>query len=244
MSEIDLDAIPGGRVRRRRLAALDDEVTRGEGWALIRGLDAAHVLDIARSLGSPIERGGVGVIFGGLVRSVRIREYGDPVFNDDTCHDKPCHNDGISWDHPPDLVMLVCVRPADRGGDTVLLPSRDLMAGLDGSQRALAWRTVVPTGSGRHRLVDGEPSRPSMRFFGPGIRRAASDLGHEFSVDERELLARFEQLSATDRAPVRFRLNVGDAVVIDNHTVLHGRTAFEPGSNRELLHVYITREQR
>ena len=63
----------------------------------------------------------------------------------------------------------------------------------------------------------------------------------ELTSTERAALAAFEAMAQREDLPVRFSLRPGEAILANNYTVLHGRTAFTNHSDhkRELLRLWL-----
>jgi hypothetical protein len=150
----------------------------------------------------------------------------------------PLHSDGFSLaEGAPDVLVLGCVQPAaDGGGASFLLDLDALVAGLtdgDAEDRELAAflldTEVDQTEPGRptvigpigRRLGDGRVAWTRSIFLQP----APTDPDPERT---RRLLARWESVLAdlTGRLP-RFHLGPGDALLVDNTRLLHGRDPYE-----------------
>ena len=149
----------------------------------------------------------------------------------------PLHSDGFSLaDGAPDVVVLGCVRPAaDGGGASFLLDLDALVEQLatgDPDDRELA-AFLVDTD-----VDQTEPGRP--RVIGPfGGRRDPGRTAWTRSLSlqpapgdpdperTRRLLDAWEDLLAgiTHRLP-RFHLGAGDALVVDNTRLIHGRDPY------------------
>ncbi|UDY34713.1 TauD/TfdA family dioxygenase [Dermatobacter hominis] len=150
----------------------------------------------------------------------------------------PLHSDGFSLaEGAPDVLVLGCVHPAADGGGASFLVDLDAVVGRlaagDDADRELA-TFLLDTD-----VDQTEPGRPTV--IGPIGRRLDGDrtawtrsIFLQPAPDDpdpartRRLLDRWEGLLAdlTDRLP-RFHLGAGDALVVDNTRLLHGRDPYE-----------------
>lgn len=151
----------------------------------------------------------------------------------------PLHSDGFSLaDGAPDVLLLGCVhRAADGGGASFLVDLDALVATLadgdDESDRDLA-RFLLDEA-----VDQTEPGRPTViapigrRLDGGRVAWTRSIFLQPRPDDprperSRALLDRWESLlqELTGRLP-RFHLEDGDALVVDNTRLLHGRDPYE-----------------
>lgn len=86
----------------------------------------------------------------------------------------------------------------------------------------------------------------SCRFLRRYIELAAHE-GEALTDQEREALDAFDRLSMDTDNGFFFTLEPGEAVLMNNYVVLHGRTAFEdgdvPGAKRHLIRLWLTVDQ-
>ncbi|WP_381802839.1 TauD/TfdA family dioxygenase [Streptomyces niveus] len=135
------------------------------------------------------------------------------------------HTEQSGLPSPPRLMLLVCSRPADRGGECLLTDGRLLHADL-------------------LRQGDGEAadalSQPRTAYFGAGDGHASQVLSHH--RDERvsirlrfDALARWSPIVAPHLPGLRaaalnhqqsLRLTPGQGYLLDNKRWLHARSAF------------------
>jgi alpha-ketoglutarate-dependent taurine dioxygenase len=150
------------------------------------------------------------------------------------------HTDGFAYgDRLPDFIVLLCVRPADAGGESLAVDTYRLLDTLAQSERPedaafYAFLTATPieqtepgfqsslapivmtTPHGR-RLVRWTPvQRPN-----PALPARAQEQ-HQLWIERWKALTH----AASLRAP-RFTLRAGDALCLDNYRMLHGRTGFD-----------------
>ena len=157
-----------------------------------------------------------------------------------------------------DIVSFLCVRKAKSGGvswfasalavHNMMLETRpDLLAilyrgfpwfrsGEHGSDSAAITPWQVPVLSEAQGLV-------SCRYVRSYIMEAAEREGEPLSGPEVEALDCFEEIAHRDGVPISFVLEPGEAVLINNLTVMHARTAFRsdehPERKRLLLRLWM-----
>ncbi|NJP33751.1 TauD/TfdA family dioxygenase [Micromonospora thermarum] len=135
------------------------------------------------------------------------------------------HTDAQYRPDPEELVLLFVVRPARDGGDTLLLAAADAEASVQrtGDLRALRasrWSWSVPA------EFAAQPPFRAPVLAGDGTIRWRRDNFVARDRRQHEVAERFAAAIATSEKIVQLRLDAGDAVIVDNRRVLHGRTPF------------------
>lgn len=216
------------------------------GWLLLRGVpceqDNAALLAIARSLGEvsmqslPYRSGLVeadGVQRVEALMDAPLDQFEQPLRSGH--HGAfPLHSDEAFLQRPCRYVLLHCWRADPCGGGESLL----------------AWRTAIESAADMpllQALRGREFAYPAgnASVIGPQLLRynRAEVEGHArrtnraLDAAQREWLDRFDALFAS--AALSLSLAAEDLLLIDNHRVLHGRTAFAPGSPRMLKRVRV-----
>ena len=205
-------------------AALDERLA-AEGFFVERGLPAEDVADpwafAARVCAEPVQ-----VVERQIIRAVP----GGRSFAS-TSGPAPLHNDlQLFRGRPADLQIMRCVRPAHAGGTSILL---DVWAVLDRLRHEdAALSNALFEVDRTSPFIAGTLVCPTVaRFDG----RTSVVCSPQPSSDPLEPRLR----AAIDRAPARpIDLAAGDVLVVDNHRVLHGRTAFAGGA-RELVRFLV-----
>jgi hypothetical protein len=161
-----------------------------------------------------------------------------------------------------DVVGLLCVQGADRGGVSRIASSVTIFNTLralrpDLAERlfepfALDIRNEDPSGSLNHIAV------PPCRFSNQRLRtfyhsdyfRSAqrhSDVPR-FSKDDLTLLDLYEEIASDPKIRLEMTLEPGDIQWLSNHSIVHSRTGYRDESpnhrGRELLRLWISLESR
>jgi len=144
-----------------------------------------------------------------------------------------------------DIVSFLCVRRAASGGTSrfasaIALHNEMLSSHLDALEilyRGFHWHRLGEQAEGessitQHRvpLFSEHDGYVSCRYIRNYIREAAHDLG-ELTTKQEEALDLFDNLARSKKFCLEFMLEPGEAVVMNNLTTLHARTAFENGVN-------------
>jgi Taurine catabolism dioxygenase TauD, TfdA family len=240
-------------VTRARLARARAELA-DQGWTLIPRApflragrpEEQAVLDLAAEFGVPSARDGGRAVWPvapaadgrGCTFSSRVGRAG-------------FHTDAQYRAEPEDYMCLFGVRPAADGGRTGLLrydaAIEALMRRPDGSEllaamRRPVWRWRIPAcfaaGGREDGAVPPAFSPPAAVLPGTGrIRWRRDNLDPRCDVPPGAA-ARIDRAFETAPGRVRLRLGAGDLLVVDNHRVMHARTAFAD-PDRFLLRVRL-----
>lgn len=141
-----------------------------------------------------------------------------------TSSETPLHTDSqLFRGAPPDLQLMFCERPAAAGGDTTLVDGWALLSELEREDPELLsllfhQLRAIP-------FVFGTVFGPTVSLRGGALvfTHSPMPLPHDpVAVRVARQLARV--------AVIRVRPSAGEVLVVDNHRMLHGRTAFEDES--------------
>ncbi len=156
-----------------------------------------------------------------------------------------------------DVLALLVVRAAASGGETRIASSAAIVAELAHErpdllallQQDFCWRVPERPAPGappffRQPVVAIADGRLSCSY-----NRFQIEAGHRYpgagalTPAQTEALDRFEALAESPRFCHAVRLEPGDVQLVNNHVVLHARTAYadpgDPGSGRELLRTWL-----
>ncbi|MET8244945.1 TauD/TfdA family dioxygenase [Streptomyces sp. NPDC005202] len=161
-----------------------------------------------------------------------------------------------------DLLGLLCLRPARSGGRTLLASAAavhnavleirpDLAARLYRTHR-FDRQEEWASGEGAHLaspLVSRHGDRPSMRYDRArlaGEARPARGGGPDGArATAKKLYDLIDTTAASPAVQLKLDLQPGDLLLLDNHVVLHARSAYEdfdaPEHKRHLLRVWLAR---
>lgn len=237
--------------------ALVADIVRREllqsGAIIIRGLprsaDNAELVALSMLLGTPSETSIVPageaseVVESGFIHRVESQQTpvlnasGHPVLS--LCSGEfECHTDEYFLDVPAALVLLHCVRnDPDGGGLSLVLPCRVLLEFLEDSVKDLLSRRMYPHPTQLVSVLDRESGETRVRYNRYEVEGYYRAAGVPVPSVIQQVFDRVSQV-ARDRA-TRVHLSEGDCLVLDNYSVLHGRTAFDGRSPRLLKRVRL-----
>ncbi len=209
------------------------------------------------ALGTPIQR--YGLLYEVQDQGGSYTEQAIPVSQ--TAAATGLHTDSSAWDCVPDFVGLLCERPSPFGGESVLVNAVAAHEWLR-EQRAESLvrlyspylRDLITPGVDkdlprrrRNRFpifADVQGKRPFLlRYMRYWIEKGHERLGEALPP---AALAAFDNLDrALGRAEfqLRFRLEAGDMLWIDNRRLAHGREAYgsSPADGRLLWRMWLSR---
>jgi hypothetical protein len=267
--DIDLGAIDPESVPlpglEATIAGWLDRVENGVGFVVVRGLDIDRWTEreaglafyaVGRQMGRPVKQNDRGHLLG------HIRDTGKDIFTDQSARGYqvrialPFHTDTST-----DLLSLMCLRTAKEGGESALAPLQTVY------NEVLARRPDLidtyyrpfnfdcrdeehPDGGPFYTRVlasVGTDGRFSLRH-NSGYARSAAHRFDECPVlteQQDELLALVDELTQDPTIHVRFLLEQGDIVLVNNYAIAHARSAFEdhdePDRKRHLLRLWLVR---
>jgi gamma-butyrobetaine dioxygenase len=139
----------------------------------------------------------------------------------------PLHTDSQSRRGvPPRWQVMLCVRPASEGGQTLLLDTWPLLAHIETAEPPLFQALLTRTR--RMPFVFGDIVGPTVSLRGGGLVFTHSPV--PVGDDVERALAPW-----LHRAPlIELGVDADEVLVVDNHRMLHGRRAFEDARRRFL----------
>ena len=221
-----------------------EKLVHGPGYALLTGIGVDGLddeqleraaIEVAGRVGTLVPQGPDGAL------TKHVRDVGlDPaeVTTYSYQHSGPL---GFHAD-PTDVVALLCVRPARSGGLSVIVRSAAVHDALAEERPDLARALYEPfwfnrrTGSGPHPVYAVDNGRLRVSY-GPDLMRPDG-----LSALHREALDALGRLHHDDRFRIEMDLRPGDMQFLNNHLVLHSRTAYQddPARPRHLIRLWLT----
>jgi hypothetical protein len=242
-----------------RLAAIRDELLHGRGFSLLKGLpvrrwsgrdSAIAFMGLGAHVGRPRTQNASGHLLG------HVRDLGlssaDPSVRIYQTHERQTfHTDSC------DVVALLCLAEARRGGDSLLVSSTTLFNEMRRRRPDLLACLFEPLATDRRGEVP-EGMKPYFEIpvftWHEGVltaiyQRQYIDSAQRFPDAPRltarhvEALDLFDALAEDPALNLSMRLEPGDVQFVHNHTLLHDRTAFEdwpgPARRRHLLRLWL-----
>ncbi len=242
-----------------RLAGIRDEILRGRGFALLRGLPVdEHTLEenawaywiIGLHLGNAVPQNGKNHMLG-HVTDLGL-DYAKPEVRGYQTNSRLAYHCDYS-----DVVGLLCIRPAKSGGLSSIVSSVTLYNELLRRAPDLAGELTKPIVHTRWgEIPEGKAPWAETPVFNPlagtvitSYVRSAIRKGQLLDgappVSERQERAcdALDALAAETELHLDMELKPGDMQFLNNHWILHSRTTYEdhaePGRRRHLLRLWL-----
>lgn len=248
------------------LARVPGILEEDRGFVLVRGIDRSRYTaaqceviywGIGVHLGTPISQNNRGHLLGHVRDEGRL--FDDPTARGyQTSAKMDFHADQL----PVDVLGLFCVRAAKEGGESalvsvgavhnVLLEERPDLLEVLYEPFNLDWRGEEPAGerpwytSPMFSYADGKvTSRVTSRQYFQSVTRYSEDLA--LTDVQREALDAVQEVANRPELRLSMLMEEGDMQFLNNHSILHARTAFEdhadPDLKRHLLRMWIALPQ-
>jgi gamma-butyrobetaine dioxygenase len=241
VERFDHDAAATDVVTRRQLF----EAFRRDGAIVVTGSPTVPgtVIDFVRTLGLTVRDSSLGLIF-----DVKLDPAGYNIAF--TAEEVPPHNDNAQYTNPPSGQVLAMLINEATGGESVVVDAWTIVEQLDAiDPDAAAVLSRVAVGHRQYSTeAEGFSRNPLLVRDRDGHvkhLRFSNQLMQPLAFDDPDLAAwyrAYRLLGSIVSDPanhVSFRLDAGDMLFVNNHRVLHSRTAFQPDGPRHLQDIYF-----
>ena len=255
------DAFPLPRLAAR-LDAILNEVENGRGFMLLRGIPRARYTDaeceiiywgLGVHLGTPVSQNARGHLLG------HVRDEGRTIADPNarayqTNQRMDFHTDML----PVDVLGLFCLRAAKSGGASKLVSALTIHNVLRGKRPELLealygmfhvdWRGEEPAGEQPWftlPMFSERDGKVTARINSLSYYDSAARHGEQYRPPaiQREALEMIQEIANRAELMLTMDFQEGDIQLINNHTLLHARAAYEdhpePGRERHLLRMWI-----
>ncbi len=242
-----------------QLANVRDTIMNGRGIVILRGFPVAELSQreieafywaVGLHLGRPVSQSVMGDRLGHVI-DVAGKDKNERAYRNS--NELTPHSD------PGDILAFLCLRPAMQGGTSLFASSHTVHEEMRKRRPDLLQRLYK--GYRWHRFGEEpegyDPITPhrvpvysehngllSCRIVRQYVEIAADEYPEcRFEPEDVEALDMFDAIAAEDGVGYWFRLEAGEAVLANNFTVLHARTAFEDDEDstnkRHLLRLWL-----
>jgi len=245
-----------------RIDGFIEEIENGLGMVLLRGLPRARYSDdecaliywgIGCHMGNPVSQNSRGHRLG-HVRD-EGKSYDDPTARGYQTNQKmDFHTDLL----PVDVLGLLCLRTSKSGGESAIVSALtvhnvlkkerpDLLEVLYGDFN-MDWRGEEPDGEKPYftiPMVSRAKGRTTSRYVSRQYFESTARFGEELAWTDaqREALNYVQDIANRPELRLTMVFQEGDMQFVNNHIILHSRTAFEdfeePERKRHLLRMWI-----
>lgn len=143
-----------------------------------------------------------------------------------------CHTDGSIYRKPPQKIVLYCLKKAQFGGKTLICDGRMVLSNLRDEVKDILSKPIYSFGGVKSPILNFKQGELSyIRYNRRSIKIDCKSHDYQKYLDIFDAVIRQNTHKIT--------LEVGQALLIDNYYVLHGRTAFEANSQRWLKRIWL-----
>lgn len=148
----------------------------------------------------------------------------------------PLHTDCSNQAVPPNLVAFAMERQDPQGGgESEMLSAADLVRELPADLVEILRQPVFPFSTKkRYPILQGSSEDWRIRYYRNQINSALGDRG-TLPDRLREAIDELDRYLKQPERSVRFGMQAGEVVIMDNRRVLHGRSAM-PANSPRLMH--------
>jgi len=244
------------------LESLLEELLEGRGFLLVRGVPVAGLSErqielmywgLGLYIGIPLPQGAEGTDLFAHVRDEgadRNANYGGGLLNKH--HGAlPFHTDSS------DIVGLLCIRPALRGGTSTIVSAVAVHDEIVRTRPDLIdvmyepwWfdrkRGEGPDSFARCPIFAVNDKQKLFSFYGPDLFKTATRGEHVPALSDRqvEAMAVIDEINARPEFQMHMNFQPGEIQLLNNYAVMHSRTAYEdhpdPALKRDLIRLWLT----
>lgn len=219
------------------------------GWALVRGValdeDNAALRALGDALGATsgsglhagpnLERHGINRV---EAMDLPRRDPSGRVILSTSADDFPLHTDDTFAARPARYVLMHCWRADPSGGGVSQVAHVDeIVARLSAATQERLRQGDFASPVGPQPVLFDSGGAAAIRFNRRDMEGYGEKFGPRLAAGQTEALDRL--LRAAGDCTRTMAMAAGDCLIVDNHRVLHGRTAFDPRSGRLLKRLRV-----
>jgi hypothetical protein len=169
-----------------------------------------------------------------------IREEGDGLYDNGlliystTNRHFSCHTDDSCNENPRNTIMMYCEKAAPSGGMILLCRLSDILYELSSDEISVLEKQIFPFQFGVAPILKHEGRNYTIRYNRLEIDRYRERLALDLPKNVEYVLDKIDRIVDIKSKENSFLLLPGDCLIINNDSILHGRTEFPKGSNRVL----------
>jgi hypothetical protein len=152
------------------------------------------------------------------------------------------HTDGTGFRKPFDLILLHCFRAdtGDEQGLSLLVSVDELVTRLSAEDIKILLQPNFPFNFGLGPILkQNQSGQFSIQYNPEELQYFYKSSGIQLAVEQTKALQKLNELLQLSAVKIRFVLRAGECLIVNNHRLLHGRTALSKGSKRLLKRVRL-----
>lgn len=173
----------------------------------------------------------------GAVCEVKVEPEGQYSAYANTPFYFPSHTDCSDFPSPPDTVLLLCASNQSQGGESLWIHLDEVLSHLSPQEQEMLCHQEFVFRFFPYPILSQSPQGMHIRYNRVMLEIHYGSLGQDRS--EKRLFDRLDQICETHSQ--RFKLHEGDCWVVNNHKLLHGRTAIQNDGFRLLKRLRLDR---
>ena len=184
-----------------------------------------------------------------------VRSEQAPINNAYTSLPLTNHTDLVNWEQPPGFQFLHCLHNEASGGESTLVDGYYVAETIH-TRDPEAFQVLSTTPVDFRYHDEGRDLRARVPIIGLDYDGKLRQIRFNFGIfavqalpaeQQSSLYAAYRKFAQMLQSPefvIRFRLEPGEVLVIDNWRVLHGRAGFDPSTGkRHLQGTYVDRDE-
>ncbi|MEM0989540.1 MAG: TauD/TfdA family dioxygenase [Pseudomonadota bacterium] len=148
----------------------------------------------------------------------------------------PLHTDSTYEERPHELIAFQMVQADRSGGQSILAPVDEVLGMLDDETVDALHQPLFPFGPFKRPILEGTGHQTRVRYYRRQIAPGLDPLQPKSAACIAAMNNLDHALAEVGQAH-RANLQAGDLLVMNNHKVLHGRTAL-PADSARLMYRY------
>ena len=149
----------------------------------------------------------------------------------------PCHTEDFFDEIPADILVLFCIKAAEKGGESFLANVKGIVNKLDKKTIDLLQKPIFPSYSGYKKILNKIDSDFCISYSRVIIDKAIEQYGLNCSEQAKKAINILDHVIEEEQNTITLVNN--DILIIDNNRFLHGRTSFPDNSDRLLYRVKV-----
>ena len=232
-------------------------ILSGLGFVLIKGLDCFSDNIIRKTfyllnyyLGKPLKQNINGDLFVDVKNRGKSMKTGGRYHQ--TSEGGSLHTDSPQWENAPDLIGLLCLKEAKKGGESILLSAYNIHNEyLTKNSSSLSTLYEDFHFDKRGEYVKGEPSttiKPifsyennelRFRYLRDYIDGAKVEDNLSLNEERVEALDLLDEILENKENSLRFFIKSSEILFFNNHRIIHGRTSFTDFEDESLRRLMV-----
>ncbi len=214
-------------------------LSKGSGVCIIKNFpvseDDSELVRFSKALGEPVTE--TRNIDGKYVYRVEVNNSLKVPTYANTSYQFLCHTDCCEFEEPPDTVILLCEKQAESGGESHVVFGEALINYFSITEFNLLSQPVFPFEGAFRPIVSLENDQIVFRYNRVNIDFyiKAFDLNIEAKIIQ--VLDKLDDVM--DKNKISFILGESECLILNNKTILHGRSSFSESSNRLMKRVRL-----